>query len=217
MSCGFGSPSAITSPRSTCSPSNTVRWRHFGISSSCFSPCSSGDDQAALALGLLAEADRARVLGEDRRVLRLAGLEQVRHARQTAGDVAGLRGLLRDARDDVADRHLRAVGQAHERARRAARSTAGMSVLAKQTSLPFALSSLIIGRRSLPPRRAASDPCTTVRDRPVTSSTCVGDGDAVDEVLEADEARHLGDHRVGVRIPGRDDLAAGDLVAFASP
>src|ERR1044071_1471190 len=41
MSCGFGSPSAITSPRSTCSPSKTFRWRHFGISSSCFSPCSS--------------------------------------------------------------------------------------------------------------------------------------------------------------------------------
>ena len=59
-----------------------------------------------------------RVLGEDRRVLRLAGLEQVRDARQTAGDVAGLRDLLRDARDDVADRHLGAVLQADERARR---------------------------------------------------------------------------------------------------
>src|SRR6185503_3272087 len=34
-----------------------------------------GNDETALALGLLAEADRARVLGEDRRVLRTARLE----------------------------------------------------------------------------------------------------------------------------------------------
>ena len=37
--------------------------------------------------------------------------------------------------------------------------------------------------------------------------------DAVDEVLELDEARHFGDDRVGVRIPGRDDLARLDRVA----
>src|SRR5437762_7218348 len=41
MSWGFGSPSAMISPRSTLSPSNTFRWRHFGISSSCSSPSSS--------------------------------------------------------------------------------------------------------------------------------------------------------------------------------
>src|SRR5437016_356722 len=40
MSCGFGSPSAMTSPRSTVSPSKTLSWRHFGISSSYFSPSS---------------------------------------------------------------------------------------------------------------------------------------------------------------------------------
>ena len=58
-----------------------------------------GDDETALALGLLAEADGARVLGEDRRLLRPARLEQIRDARQTAGDVAGLRGLLRNPRE----------------------------------------------------------------------------------------------------------------------
>src|SRR6185312_7364766 len=63
------------------------------------------DDEAALALGLLAEAHRAGLLREDRRVLRLSRLEQVRNARQASGDVAGLGGLLRDARDHIADRH----------------------------------------------------------------------------------------------------------------
>ena len=92
--------------------------RHFGISSSCCSPVVIGDDEALLALGVLAEAHGAGVLGEDRRLLRLARLEQVRDARQTAGDVAGLGGLLRDAGDDVAHAHLGAVLDAHDGARR---------------------------------------------------------------------------------------------------
>src|SRR5919112_439211 len=37
MSCGLSSPSAMTSPRVTPSPSKTLSWRHFGISSSYFS------------------------------------------------------------------------------------------------------------------------------------------------------------------------------------
>ena len=40
-----------------------------------------------------AELDDAVDLGDDRRVLRLARLEQLGHARQTAGDVARLRRL----------------------------------------------------------------------------------------------------------------------------
>jgi len=49
--------------------------------------------------------------------------------------------------------------------------TAGITVLAKVTSLPLALSSLMVGFRSLPPRCFAS--MTTVEDSPVTSSTWV--------------------------------------------
>ena len=41
----------------------------------------------------------------------------------------------------------------------------------------------------------------------------LGDGDAVDEVLELELARHLGDNRVSMRIPVRDDLALLDLRA----
>ena len=45
---------------------------------------------ATHVLVVLAEADHARLFGDDRRVLRTTCLEQLRDARQTAGDVAGL-------------------------------------------------------------------------------------------------------------------------------
>ena len=45
------------------------------------------DDDAHLAAPGLADLDDAFDLADDRRVLRLARLEQLRHARQTAGDV----------------------------------------------------------------------------------------------------------------------------------
>src|SRR3546814_8085706 len=61
------------------------------------------DDQALLALGVLAEADHAELLGQDRLVIGLAGLEQVGHARQAAGDVAGLGGFLRHLGDHATD------------------------------------------------------------------------------------------------------------------
>jgi len=47
-------------------------------------------DDAALGLVVLAELHAAFDLGDDRVILRLAGFEQLGHARQTAGDVAGL-------------------------------------------------------------------------------------------------------------------------------
>src|SRR5207245_9675299 len=77
-----------------------------------------GDDEAPLAFGLLAETHGARALREDRRILGLACLEEVGDTRESSGDVARLGGLLRNARDDVAHRHARAVLEADERARR---------------------------------------------------------------------------------------------------
>ena len=73
------------------------------------------DHQALLALGVLAEADDARALGQDRWLFGFARFEEVRDARQTAGDVAGLRRFLRDTRDDVADADLGTVLQRHDR------------------------------------------------------------------------------------------------------
>src|SRR4029079_10872396 len=61
-----------------------------------------GDDDLALALGVLAEGDLAVDLRDDRVVLRLACLEELGDARETTGDVLGLRAFARDLRDDVA-------------------------------------------------------------------------------------------------------------------
>src|SRR5215510_9772202 len=60
------------------------------------------DRDAALVLVVAAEADGAGDLGDDRRVLWLARLEQFRHARQTAGDVARLGAFGRDTGENVA-------------------------------------------------------------------------------------------------------------------
>ena len=64
------------------------------------------DAQALLVLEVAPEPHRAGDFGDDRVILRPARLEQLRNARQTAGDVAGLGAVDRDARDDVARLHL---------------------------------------------------------------------------------------------------------------
>ena len=66
-------------------------------------------DDAPLGLVVLAELDAALALADDREILRLARLEQLGDTRQTAGDVARLRGFARDARQHVAGLDLRAV------------------------------------------------------------------------------------------------------------
>ena len=60
------------------------------------------DDDLALALRVLAERNLAVDLGDDGVVLRLAGLEELGHARETARDVLRLRGLARNLREDLA-------------------------------------------------------------------------------------------------------------------
>ena len=61
-------------------------------------------------------------LGDDRVLLRLARLEELGDARQTAGDVLGLRGLARDLGDDVAGLDRVAVVDGDVRADRAGSS-----------------------------------------------------------------------------------------------
>ena len=69
------------------------------------------DDDLALALGVLAEADRPVDLRDDRVVLGLAGLEKLRDARQTAGDVLRLGRLTRDLREDLSRVDFLTVGR----------------------------------------------------------------------------------------------------------
>src|SRR5208282_201239 len=66
------------------------------------------DRHALLVLEVAPEPHLAGDLGDDRVILRLARLEQLRYARQTAGDVAGLGAVDGDAGDDVARPHGRA-------------------------------------------------------------------------------------------------------------
>src|ERR1700722_15020650 len=114
MSCGLGSPSAMTSPFSTCSPSKTLRWRHFGISSSYLSVPSLVMIKRRLPLVSL---PKLTVPERSARIAESFGL-RASNKSQTAGDVASLRGLLRDTCNDIAHRHLGAVFEADDGARR---------------------------------------------------------------------------------------------------
>ena len=69
------------------------------------------DHEPALAFRFLAEAHRAGCLRQNGRLLRLARLEQIGHAWQTARDVLRLAALLGYAGDDIADADRRAVFQ----------------------------------------------------------------------------------------------------------
>ena len=120
-----------------------------------------------LPLVSLPKRNLAVDLGDDGVILRLAGLEELGDAGQTAGDVLRLRGLARDLRDDLAG-----VDDVAVLRRRCSRRPGGGS--ARRASLFGSLSvspvfgSLIEmrGRRS-----AARDSMTTLRERPVTSSS----------------------------------------------
>jgi hypothetical protein len=71
------------------------------MSCGLLAPIVGNDDQLALTLGDAAVFDDAVDLGDDRRILRLARLEQLDHARETTGDVLCLRGFARDLRQHV--------------------------------------------------------------------------------------------------------------------
>src|SRR5581483_1291791 len=170
-----------------------------------------GDDQTPLALGLLTEAHRAGLLRENRGILRLTSLEQVSHARQTAGDVASLRRLLRDAGDNVTDRHPSTILQADQRAGRQRVDSRNLGVgeghfltlrVDEFHRRAYILTAALL-RIEHHRARQARDLIDLRRDR-----------HAVDEVLELQETRDLGDDRVGMGIPGRADLTRNHGIAF---
>src|SRR5262245_16069938 len=166
------------------------------------------DDDATLVLVVAPEADGARGFGDNRRLLGPARLEQLRHPRQAAGDVAGLGALGRDARDDVARLHLRSRidrddGVDGELIARlaAARQFHGLAVL-------------VLDRD----RRVQIGPAAGA---PV-GHHALGDAGrfverlrhrlTLDQILELDCALDLGEDRPGIGIPLRDALAALDHV-----
>src|SRR5690606_11451562 len=72
------------------------------------------DYQPAFALVVIAVANGPADFRQDRSFFRTTGFEQVGNARQTTGDVAGLRGFLRDTGDNVTDRDLRTIRHADQ-------------------------------------------------------------------------------------------------------
>src|SRR5690554_32319 len=68
-----------------------------------------GDDQALLALGVFPERNRTRNFGQHAGILGRTGFEELGHARQTPGNVAGLLRFLRNTRQDLTHLHVLAV------------------------------------------------------------------------------------------------------------
>jgi hypothetical protein len=130
-----------------------------------------GDDQAALALGFLAEADRARELGEDRRSfgLRASNRSATRGRPPVMSRVFELSCGMR-AMTSPTDTLAPSL-QADQRAR-GQRVAAGMSVFANRLPCPC-VDELDRRTQVLVPRRAASGPARRCDVRPVTSSTWV--------------------------------------------
>src|SRR5262245_30700511 len=168
------------------------------------------DGDATLVLVIASEPHGTRDLGDDCGLLRPARLEQFGDARQTAGDIAGLRALGRDARDDVARLDLRTglnrehgVNGEHVARLAAAAELEHLAVIA-----------LDHDRRS--------QVGGTARRAPVGHHALGDTGGfierfrhrlAFDQVLEPDRALDLGHDRPGIGIPLRDTLAAFDLIA----
>ena len=164
-----------------------------------------GDDHdLALGLIVLLEADLARDLGDDRRVLGLARFEQFGDARQTAGDVARLGGLTRQSGEHFAglDR-LEPSSIGDDRAREQAIKRAFDLVLAQQGEARTKVLLLRLGE--IVHHHALRD-----------AGRFVGLFDqraALDQVLILHRAGALGDDRGVGRIPLGDAIAAADDMA----
>src|SRR6185437_12733413 len=144
-----------------------------------------GDVDLALSLGDLAEAHDTVDLGDDCRIAGLAGLEELDHARQTAGDVLGAGGLARDLGEDVAGEDLIAVGDHEVGARGHEVALVAVRRLDEDGGL-----ALLVGRVADYEAREASDLVDFLVER-----------DALLQVLELDGAGDLRKQREGVGVP----------------
>src|SRR6202048_4040768 len=161
------------------------------------------DRDAALVLVVAAEPDGTCDFRDDRRVLRLASLEQFRNPRQTAGDVAGLGALGGDTRQDVAGLDLDAdvdrqnrVDRKHVAGLAATRELEDLAVLALDDD----------GRTQIrpAPRRAPVDDDALGDAGGFVER--LGDRLPLDQILKPDGALDFGKNRPGVGIPFSDAL-----------
>ena len=153
-----------------------------------------GDVDLALTLGDFAELDRAIDLADDRGFARLAGLEELDDAGQTAGDVLGARGFARDLGKDIAGRDLVAILDHEVRAGRHEVTLVALGTLDDD------------GRLALLVRRIGDDETGEASD----FIDFFVEGDAFLQVLELDGSADLGEDREGVRVPLGHGLAELD-------
>src|SRR5437870_1120192 len=158
------------------------------------------DDDLTHAFHEATHLDAAVDLGDDRLLLRLARLEQLRHARQAAGDVLGLRRLPRDLGDDVVGDHLGAVGHREVRPHR------------QRVPVPLAGGVLRVRR---PDDDARLELALGILDDDLAREArhlveLLPHGHALDDLLVLDPAGELGAGRVRERIPLDEDRARLD-------
>src|SRR6185437_5415505 len=173
------------------------------------------DADAALVLVVFAEPYRAADFGDNRRIFRLARLEQLRHPRQAAGDVARLGAFGRDTRNDVTRLYLAARIDRDDGIDRklvagvaAARELENLAVFAGRFNDDRRTQILLVAGRARAPvyDHALGDAGRLVerfRHR-----------QAVNEILEGNRAFDLGENRPRVGIPLGDALAVLDLFAI---
>ncbi len=158
-----------------------------------------GDDQADLAFGFLAEGDGAGGFGQHAGVLGRAGLEQLGHARQTAGDVAGLLAFHRDAREHFARAYVLAVAHLDQRAHGEAD---GHCVIGARN---LDLLALLVEQLDLWTYHLGRAAAFRVDDHQGGQAGdfvhLLGHGHAFFDVLELGLSRVLGDDGAGQRIP----------------
>src|SRR4029077_4052626 len=165
------------------------------------------DQDAALALVVLAELDAARDVADDREVLGLARLEQLGHARQTARDVAVLAALARDTREDVAGMDLLAILDRKHRVER--QQIAGLLAVGEHDRLALAIvdgdarTQVAAARLALPVDDDAVGNARGIVDH-------LAHRHAFDQVDIDRLARLLGDDRQGVGVPFGHLLALVD-------
>ncbi len=151
----------------------------------------------ALTLADFTKANHAVDLRDDGRLTRLARFEQFHHARQTAGDVLGARRFLGNLRQHVARSHFVAILNHQVRAARQQVTLVRLRVFDNKRRL-----ALFIGAIGNHPAGEAGDFIHFLVER-----------DAFLKVLELHRAADLGEDRVRVRIPLRQQLAQLDVLA----
>ena len=175
------------------------------------------DDQTLLALGVLAEGNRAGKLGEHTCIFRRPRFEKLGHTGQTAGNVAGLGRFLRQTCQHVTDRNLLTVGHGDNgtdlegnRHRMIAAMHADFFAIGV---IQLDLRTQPLGLRLAASLRVDDDE----RRQPCHFVNLLGDRHAFFDVLEFHLASVFGDDRPRVWIPGSqlgaslDRLAVGHL------